>query len=157
MKSKTLRSLAAKVNLFKDSRGEPIPSRKEPALRLVTAGGTPTDTSSVAIYDSYPECYKGFIAPLKRQHPKWKRLDGSITKKGNPTPVTWFRHAGKIWEINADTRFEVLSIINDGWMKWGESVLIEKPTATRKSLKPRPELGSLQYCYIYLSSKKSAE
>jgi hypothetical protein len=91
------------------------------------------------------------VIPHQAAHPEWERLDGwdrepSRSQKGNPAPFAHFRHVGKNWKVDADTRFTPLM---EAYMKQDGDPFFEEPTNTNKGTKLQTRPPS-KWMFIYL-------
>lgn len=61
------------------------------------------------VYDSFQHFYESVVDPMKRANPDHRRLDGRASG-GNFDVAGRFRHAGRVWEVHADTHYEPLDL-----------------------------------------------
>jgi hypothetical protein len=108
-------------------------------------------SAKMHVYDSFADFINSAVIPHQAAHPEWKRLDGwdhdpSKAHEGNQTIFARFRHAGRIWKVDADTRFAPLM---DAYMKQDGDPFFEEPTNTNlgTKLQTRPP-SKLMFIYL---------
>jgi|GEM_PF-1956177 len=64
-------------------------------------------------YDSFDE-FAIAVQAHSQAHPDWFRLDGR-KKGGNQNAWAYFRHGGRKWKVDADTRFKPILMAHEYW------------------------------------------
>jgi hypothetical protein len=108
------------------------------------------------IFDSFRSLMSS-VKDLERKHPTWIRLDGQ-TEGSSQRAFACFRHQGKLWKVDEDTRFEPLNLAYDA-EEAGLDPFVPRPTSRSKSrtcLELKDDIRSRQkskpkYLYIYMT------
>jgi hypothetical protein len=96
------------------------------------------------------------VLPLYKEHPNYIRLDGE-TVGGKRKAFGYFRHKGRDWKVDEDTRFEPLVLAYEA-AKLGADPFVESETRTGKAtclslsgnIKARQK-SRAKHMYIYSS------
>ncbi|MEZ5101966.1 MAG: hypothetical protein R3C15_19630 [Thermoleophilia bacterium] len=108
------------------------------------------------VFNSYAEYYDNVVRPIRDKSPTQLRLDG--LPPGADTDSPWggfgrFRHLGRTWAVDGDTRIEALHTAYEA-LQLGSEPFREEPTRKGSSLKLTEALKAQleyrsEYVYIY--------
>jgi hypothetical protein len=104
------------------------------------------------IYSSFRDWVVAEVIPLQKKNPNWIRLDGELNG-GNRNVVGQFTHAGRVWVVHGDTRFDpVLRAYNAILNGSAKDPFVVKKARVRDCLDLVPKLvikGQPKHFYFY--------
>jgi len=117
------------------------------------------------VHDSFRTFFEADVAPLLRDEPNRRRLDGRTDNESNPSTFAQFRHVDRRWRIDADTHVAPLKLayyatvagtlrspFNEEPNSKGKPCLVLARTLRRKL----PEGAKHLYIYEELSSRRDS-
>jgi hypothetical protein len=107
------------------------------------------------VHEDFLSIMENCVLPRKKKHPNDMRLDGELSgSKGTQVAFGFFRHRGRKWKVDMDTRYEPLMLAYSDAVTGKDPFVEETTNGGGKKLILTHELfaqmkSRFRYLYIY--------